>query len=281
MKMKIFKLHQPFNAQDDTGGPFHHQNFNSILRRDHQKNFLWASRLWVGRRKEPILGYVPKNDEKKNSVHKGLMKMKIFKLHQPFNAQDGTGGPFHHQNFNSILRRDHQKNFLWASRLWVGRRKEPILGYVPKNDEKKNSVHKGLMKMKIFKLHQPFNAQDGTGGPFHHQNFNSILRRDHQKNFLWASRLWVGRRKEPILGYVPKNDEKKNSVHKGLMKMKIFKLHLSFNAQDDTGGPFHQNFNSILRRDHQKNFLWASRLWVGRRKEPILGQVNSFRKNRV
>ena len=28
------------------------------------------------------------------------------------------------------------------------------------------------------------------------------------KNFLWASRLWVGRRKEPILGYVPKNDEK-------------------------------------------------------------------------
>ena len=33
---------------------------------------------------------------------------------------------------------------LWASRLWVGRRKEPILGYVPKNDEKKNSVHKGL-----------------------------------------------------------------------------------------------------------------------------------------
>ena len=28
------------------------------------------------------------------------------------------------------------------------------------------------------------------------------------KNFLWASRLWVGRRKEPILGYVPKNDKK-------------------------------------------------------------------------
>ena len=27
----------------------------------------------------------------------------------------------------------------------------------------------------------------------------------------WAPRLWVSRRKEPILGYVPKNDEKKNS----------------------------------------------------------------------
>ena len=25
-----------------------------------------------------------------------------------------------------------------------------------------------------------------------------------------------------------------------------------FNAQEDTGVPFHQNFNSILRRDHQK-----------------------------
>ena len=43
-----------------------------------------------------------------------------------------------------ILRRDHKKNFLWASRLWVGRRKEPILGYVPKNYERKNSGSNGL-----------------------------------------------------------------------------------------------------------------------------------------
>ena len=39
---------------------------------------------------------------------------------------------------------DHQKDFLWASRLWVGRRKEPILGYVPKNYVKKNSCSKVL-----------------------------------------------------------------------------------------------------------------------------------------
>ena len=32
-----------------------------------------------------------------------------------------------------------------------------------------------------------------------------------EKNFLWAPRLWVGRRKEPILGYVLKNGEKSNS----------------------------------------------------------------------
>ena len=38
-----------------------------------------------------------------------------------------------------------------------------------------------------------------------HRNFKSILRRDHQKN----SCLWVGRRKEPILGYVPKKRWKK------------------------------------------------------------------------
>ena len=32
-------------------------------------------------------------------------------------------------------------------------RDEPILGYVPKNDERKNLVHKVLKKMKISKLH--------------------------------------------------------------------------------------------------------------------------------
>ena len=53
------------------------------------------------------------------------------------------------KNFNFILRRDHQKNFLWASRLWVGRRKKLILGYVPKNVEKKNLVHKGLISVQI------------------------------------------------------------------------------------------------------------------------------------
>ena len=46
------------------------------------------------------------------------------------------------------------------------------------------------------------------------QNFVGKIRRDRQKNFLWASRLWVGRRKEPILGYLPKN-YKKNSGSKG------------------------------------------------------------------
>ena len=30
-----------------------------------------------------------------------------------------------------------------------------------------------------------------------------------KKKILWASRLWVGRRKEPILDYVQKNDKKK------------------------------------------------------------------------
>ena len=48
------------------------------------------------------------------------------------------------KTFGFNFRRDHQKIFLWASRLWVGRRKEPILGYVSKNDVKKNSGGKGL-----------------------------------------------------------------------------------------------------------------------------------------
>ena len=52
------------------------------------------------------------------------------------------------KKFDFKIRKDNQKNFQWASRLWVGRRKQPILGYVPKNDEKKNSGGKGLKKIR-------------------------------------------------------------------------------------------------------------------------------------
>ena len=51
-----------------------------------------------------------------------------------------------HVNFDFKIIRDHQKNFLWASRLWVGRRKEPILDYVPKNDKKR------IQEVKIYLL---------------------------------------------------------------------------------------------------------------------------------
>ena len=47
------------------------------------------------------------------------------------------------------------------------------------------------------------------------QNFDFKKRRDHQKNFLWATRLWVGRRKEPILDYGPKNEKKRIQAVKG------------------------------------------------------------------
>ena len=59
------------------------------------------------------------------------------------------------QNFDFNLRRDHQKNFLWASRLWVGRRKEPTLRYVPKNYARKNSGSYGLKKWKFINLFNP------------------------------------------------------------------------------------------------------------------------------
>ena len=45
--------------------------------------------------------------------------------------------------FQLYFKKGSSKNFLWASRLWVGRRGEPILDYVP-NDEKKNLVQKRL-----------------------------------------------------------------------------------------------------------------------------------------
>ena len=54
------------------------------------------------------------------------------------------------KNFDFNSRRDHQKNFQWAPRLGVGRRKEPILGYVPKNGKKKkNSGGEGLMTFTV------------------------------------------------------------------------------------------------------------------------------------
>ena len=41
--------------------------------------------------------------------------------------------------------RKSSKNFLWASRLWVGGWKEPVLSYVKKINEKKNPGTNGLI----------------------------------------------------------------------------------------------------------------------------------------
>ena len=50
------------------------------------------------------------------------------------------------KTFDFNFRRDHQKKISWALRLWVGRRKEPILGYISKIYEKENSGSKGLIR---------------------------------------------------------------------------------------------------------------------------------------
>ena len=44
-------------------------------------------------------------------------------------------------------------------------------------------------------------------------------------------------------------------IYLGKYNDKFVSMILPFNAQEDTGVPFHRNLNSILRRDHQKNFL--------------------------
>ena len=79
---------------------------------------------------------------------------------------------------------------------------------------KKNTGTKGLKKMKIYKFLWPFTTycvQKCTNW----QNFDSEIRRDHQKRFIWASRLWVGRGKKLISGYVSKNYEKRIQALKG------------------------------------------------------------------
>ena len=49
------------------------------------------------------------------------------------------------QKFGFQFKKGSSKKILWAKNLWVGRRKEPILGYVLKNDVQKNSGGKGLI----------------------------------------------------------------------------------------------------------------------------------------
>ena len=52
----------------------------------------------------------------------------------------------------SILEGFLKKNSLWASRLWVGRRKDLILSYATKNNKKKkSSCINGLKKIEIYK----------------------------------------------------------------------------------------------------------------------------------
>ena len=108
------------------------------------------------------------------------------------------------------------------------------------------------------------------------QNFNFEIRRDHQKNFLWASRLWVGRRKEPILGYVPKNDEKKNSGCKGLrcnhmasseIKAKVKKKRLSspvITGWNHWNHLFHEN-NIYTSKFYKKKTLRVNPPWTAGR----------------
>ena len=60
------------------------------------------------------------------------------------------------------------------------------------------------------------------------QKFRSLKYKGSSKNFLWASQLWVGRRKESILGYVPKNNEIKNSGSKELMTSNVICIAILF-----------------------------------------------------
>ena len=69
--MKISKLHLSFNAQEDSV-PFH-RNFNSILRKDHQKiSYERRANESVDKNSRLSLVVSPKKTTKKNLVHKGV-----------------------------------------------------------------------------------------------------------------------------------------------------------------------------------------------------------------
>ena len=74
------------------------------------------------------------------------------------------------------------KKISYERRAYESVEKEPILGMSRKNDEKKNLAHKGLKKMKISKLHWPFNAQDDTGVPLS-LKFQFYIKKGSSKKF--------------------------------------------------------------------------------------------------
>ena len=62
----------PFNPLLPDGNYSYFTNKISLKKRDHEKNFLWAPRLWGGRRWDPLLGYILKFNGKKVSGGEGL-----------------------------------------------------------------------------------------------------------------------------------------------------------------------------------------------------------------
>ena len=98
----------------------------------------------------------------------------------------------------------------------MGRRKEPIFGYVPKNDEKKNPGRKELAKENenlqicstLFLLTYPYMV------PFS-EIFDFNLRRDHKKISYERRNYESVDGKRVFLAYVPKNDEKIIQDEKG------------------------------------------------------------------
>ena len=100
------------------------------------------------------------------------------------------------------------------------------------------------------------------------QNLNSV--RDPQKNFLWASRLWVCRWKVPILSYVMKTTKK---IRAQMGSGWFFPpMHRFFTSRYRMVGT---RFFSITKRESFSFFLKNSS------SKCFFSQMNTFFKNRV
>ena len=64
-----------------------------------------------------------------------------------------------------------------------------------------------------------------------------------------------------------------------LTQLLVIWIYQPISAQSPKYKTFGQNFNFNLRSDPQKHFLWASRLWLGRLKEPKLSHKKKKKKN--
>ena len=118
--------------------------FHFYFKKGSSKKFPMSVAPMSRKTKRAILGYYPKNDEKRNLVHKGL-KNENFPFTLTLQRPGGNMCPLS-SKFRFYFKKGSSKKFPMSVAPMSRKTKRAILGYYPNNDEKRNLVHKGLKK---------------------------------------------------------------------------------------------------------------------------------------
>ena len=119
------------------------QNFVFKIRRVHQNNFLWASRLWIGRRKKTYLRLCAEKRQKRIQAVKGYRKWKFRNLFNPLwpcVTNLSRIAKISILKWEGIIKKNSYERRDYESVQWRD--------YVRKNDEKKKNS--GSKRLKLF-----------------------------------------------------------------------------------------------------------------------------------